>query len=84
MVIYVHYRVHSTKVKCQRWYPTKAEAIAAFERQCQRAGIAPPLRYPPTVRGDCASTNDVAYPRCRSAAGMRDGHGSVYVDARND
>jgi len=49
----VHYRVHSTKVKkCERWYPTKAQAIAAFERACKKAGIAPPLHYPPTVSGD--------------------------------
>ena len=38
----VHYRVHSTKVKCLRWYPTRAAAIAAFERASKRAGIAPP------------------------------------------
>ena len=46
------YCVHSAKVKCDRWYPTKAEAIAAFERKRKRAGIAPPLKYPPSVSGD--------------------------------
>ena len=45
----MHYRVRSTKVNTGRWYPTKQEAIAAFEPKCRRAGIAPPLKYPPTV-----------------------------------
>jgi hypothetical protein len=70
----MHYRVHSTKVKSERWYETKAEAIAAFERSCKRACIAPPLRYPPSVSGDSITTNDIAYPRRTYAAAMRDGH----------
>ena len=80
----LHYRVHSTKVKCLHWYPTQAEAIAVFERKCKRACIAPPLRYPPSVSGDSITTNDIAYLRRTCAAGMREGHGLVYVDARND
>ena len=78
----VHYRVHSTMVKqCEQWYPTKAEAIAAFERACKRKGLAPPLRYPPGVSGDSVTTNGIAYPRHTC---MPDGQGWVYVDARND
>ena len=81
----MHYRVHSTLVKkCERWYPTKAEAIAAFERTCNRAGIRPPDRYPPSVSGDCIMTNEIAYPPSTSAMGVRDGHGCVYVEASND
>lgn len=80
----MRYRVHSTKVKPVRWYPTKRDAIAAFERQSKRAGVSPPERYPPSVSGDSIATNDVAYPRSTCAAGRRDGHGWVYVDARND
>ena len=80
----MHYRVYSMKVKCGSWYPTWAEAIAAFERASRRAGIPSPLCYPPGASGDSITTNELAYPRCRSAAGMRDGHGCVYVDARND
>jgi hypothetical protein len=80
----MHYRVHSTMVKCLRWYPTTTEAIAAFERKCEQAGIAPPERYPPGVRGDSITNNDIAYPRRTSARGVRDGHGWVYVDARID
>ena len=62
----------------------QAEAIAAFERACKRLAISPPAQYPPSVSGDSITNNDIAYPRCRSAAGVRDGHGWVYVDARND
>ena len=80
----MHYRVHSTKVKCLRWYPTKAEATAAFECASKREGIAPPLRYPPGVSGDCLTNNDIAYPRRTCAAGMREGHGWLCVDTRND
>jgi len=61
----VQYRVHSTQVESVRWYPTKAEAIAAFERNCKRLGIAPPHRYPPSVSGDSITINDMAYPRRR-------------------
>jgi hypothetical protein len=70
----MHYRVHSTKVKPGGWYPTKAGAIAAFERACKRKGISPPERYPPGVSGDSITNNDIAYPRHTSAAGMREGH----------
>jgi hypothetical protein len=71
-------------VKAYKWYPTKREAIAAFERGCKRAGISPPLRYPPSVSGDSITNNDIPYPRRTCAAGMRGGHDWVYVDARND
>ena len=47
-------------------------------------GIQPPERYPPGVSGDSITTNGLAYPRRTSAPGVRDGHGWVYVDARND
>ena len=65
-------------------YTIKTEAIEAFERQCKRQGIVPPECYPPGASGDCVTTNDIAYPRRTSAAGVRNGHGCVYVDARND
>ena len=80
----MRYRVHSTKVKPKRWYPTKAEAIAAFELQSKRARVSPPEHYPPGVSGGSITTNDVVYPRTTCAIGRRDGHGWVYVDARND
>ena len=80
----MHYRVHSTKVKCLRWYPTRGEAIAAFELACKRKGIPPPECYPPGVSGDSITTNELADPRRTSAAGMREGHGWVCVDTRND
>jgi hypothetical protein len=80
----LRYRVHSTIIDSKRWYATKAEAISAFERESKRAGVLPPEHYPPGVSGDSITTNDVAYPRSTCAAGMRDGHGWVYVDARND
>ncbi|HEX8892787.1 MAG TPA: hypothetical protein VF783_05660 [Terriglobales bacterium] len=38
----------------------------------------------PTHRVTDVTNNDIAYPRSTCAAGMRDGHGTVYVDARND
>lgn len=80
----MHYRVHSTKVKCLRWYPTRTEAIAAFEQACKQAGIQPPELYPPSASGDSITTNELAYPRRTCAAGMREGHGWVCVDTRND
>ena len=80
----MHYRVHSTKVKCLSWYPTRAQAIAAFESKCKRMGIAPPECYPPGASGDSITTNELAYPRRTCAAGMREGHGWVSVDTRND
>ena len=76
-VLGMHYRVHSTKVKCLRWYPTKTEAITAFERQSKRPGIAPPARYSPSGSGDSITTNALAYPRSTCAAGLREGHGWV-------
>ena len=84
MVICVHDRVHGTIIASLRWYPTKGEAITAFERKCKRAGVQPPKRYPPGVSGDSITRNDLAYPRSTCAMGMRDGHGWVYVDARED
>jgi hypothetical protein len=71
----VHYRVHSTIIDSKRWYPTKAEAIAAFERQSKRAGVSPPEHYPPSVSGDSITTNDIAYPRSTCAMGRRASHG---------
>ena len=71
-------------VKCLRWYPTNVQASAAFERACKRAGISPPLHYPPGASGDSITSNDLAYPRRSCAAGMRDGHGWGCVDTRND
>ena len=59
-------------------------AIAAFERACTRAGIPPPERYPPEVSGDSITTKELAYPRRTCAAGMREDHGWVCVDTRND
>ncbi|HEX8893032.1 MAG TPA: hypothetical protein VF783_06900 [Terriglobales bacterium] len=76
----LHY--HSEKVKCRSWYPTRGTAIAAFKRACKEAGIAPPERHRPS--GDTITHNDLAYPRRIWAAGMREGHGWVYVDPRND
>ena len=70
--------------KCELWYPTRAEAIAAFERACKRKGLAPPLPYPPGASGDSITTNDIAYPRSTCAAGLREGHGTMYVEARSD
>ena len=78
----MHYRVHSMKAKCEQWYPTKAGAIAAFERACKRAGIEPPHDYPPDVSGDCFTDNQIEYAHW--AAWVREGHGWVYVDASND
>jgi len=37
----------------------------------------------PSVSGDTIMTNDIAYPGHNSARGVREGHGYVYVDARN-
>jgi hypothetical protein len=71
----VHYRVHSKKVECGQWYPTKTEAIAAFERASKRAGIEPSHDYPPDVSGDCFTDNHIDYPHW--AAWVRDGHGWV-------
>lgn len=80
----VHYRVHSEKVKCYRWSPSRGTAIAAFERACKQAGIAPPLNYPPASSDDKITRNDLAYPRHTCVAGVREGHGCVYVETRND
>ena len=79
----VHYRVRSIKVKCERWYPTRAQAIAAFESKCKRVGIPPPECYPPGASGDSITTG-LAYPRRICAAGLREGHDWVCVDTRND
>ena len=80
----MHYRIHSTKVKSRGWYPTKTEAIAAFERGCKRVGIAPPLHYPPSVSGDSITNSNIAYLRSPWATEVREGHGWVYFEARND
>ena len=79
----VHYRVHSTKVKSERWYLTKQEAIAAFERACKRLGISPPAQYPPSVSGDSITNNDIA---CCAAAVLlgRMVTAGVYVEVRNN
>ena len=71
----MHYRAHSTKVKCFRWY---------FECASKRAGLVPPERYPHSVSGDSITTTDLAYPRRTCAAGLREVHGTVCVKARNN
>ena len=50
------------KVKCEQWYPTRTEAIAAIERACKRMGIAPPLHYPPGLSSDSITSNELAFP----------------------
>jgi hypothetical protein len=52
----VRYRVHSMRIRCKRWYPTKEAAIAAFERNCKRLGISPPRYYPPAVCPDISGS----------------------------
>ena len=79
----MRYKVHCTRVKVEGWYRSTDNAIAAFERQCKRDGVEPPLQYPPGLSGDCFRGNRVAYPHRTSAAGRRDGHGCVYIDAAN-
>ena len=55
----------------------------AFERKCKRTGItASALSANCQRRLD--TTNDLAYPRRRSAVGVREGHGVVFVDSTND
>jgi len=41
--------IFSSKVRIERWFDTPDEAIAAFERNCKRLGLEPPLHYPPGV-----------------------------------
>lgn len=79
----MRYRVYSMKVNPGRWYSTKDEAIRVFERHCRKAGLRPPLHYPPQVSGDFVSTNGLAYPQRKCMAGPRDGHGFVYIDQTN-
>lgn len=80
----MRYRVHSMRIRCKRWYPTKEAAIAAFERNCKRLGISPPRYYPPAASGDGFVDNAIAYPHYICAVGVRDGHGCVYIEASND
>jgi len=80
----VIYQVSSPKVRIERWFSSREEAIQAFERACKRLGIAPPLAYPPGVSGDSVSDNLVAYPRRISAQGRRAGHGYMFVQKRNN
>ena len=76
------YQVSSSKVPIKRWFESREEAIAAFEHQCKHLGITPPLHYPPAVSGDTVEDNGIAYPPRTCAAGVRDGHGYVYVEKR--
>ena len=76
------YQVSSSKVRIRRWFDTREEAIAAFEHQCKQLGLTPPLHYPPAVSGDTVEDNGIAYPPRTCAAGVRDGHGYVYVEKR--
>jgi hypothetical protein len=78
----VIYQVSSSKVRIRRWFDTREEAIAAFEHQCKHLGLTPPLHYPPAVSGDTVEDNGIAYPPRTYAAGVRDGHGYVYVEQR--
>ena len=65
----MRYGVHTTQVWCLRWYPTKAQAIAAFERVSERSGTAPPECYPPGASGDSITPpRDFAQPWLRAAA----------------
>jgi len=78
------YQVTSSKVRIERWFANREEAIAAFERKCKRLGLTPPLSYPPGVSGDVFQDNRIAYPRWTWAARVRDGHGYVLVERRNE
>ena len=49
----------------------------------QAGGDRPASVVSPSVSGDTIMTNDIAYPGHNSARGVREGHGYVYVDARN-
>ena len=77
------YQVSSSKVRILRWFESREEAIVAFERKCKRLGIAPPEYYPPGISGDSISDNLIAYSRRTWAAGVRDGHGYVFVEKKN-
>jgi hypothetical protein len=79
----VIYQVSSSKVRIDRWYESREEAIKAFERQCKKLGIAPPLSYPPGKSGDAVSDNRTGEPRRTCATGARNGHGYVFVQKRN-
>jgi len=77
------YQVSSSKVSIKRWFESREEAIAAFEHECKRLGLEPPLHYPPAVSGDTSEDNGITYPRRKRAAGMRAGVGFVFVEERN-
>jgi hypothetical protein len=79
----VIYQVSSSKVRIKRWFESTEEAIAAFEHQCKHLGLTPPLHYPPAVSGDTVEDNGIAYPHRTCAAGVRDGHGYVFVERRD-
>jgi hypothetical protein len=79
----VIYQVSSSKVRIERWYESREEAIAAFERKCKRLGLTPPLSYPPGQSGDAVSDNLTTYTRRTCATGVRNGHGFVFVQKRN-
>ena len=49
------YQLSTSTVPIERWFDTREEAIAAFERKCKRLGIRPPLDYPPSCCGDMYS-----------------------------
>ena len=63
----MHYRVHSTKVKPKGWYPTKAEAIPAFEHTFKHLAS----RRQRAIHRLSAVTrspgNNLAYPRSTCA-----------------
>jgi hypothetical protein len=76
----VIYQVSSSKAHILRWFHTREQAIAAFERKCKRLGFTSPLSYPPGSSGDTFHDNRIAYPRRTLAAGVRNGHGYVCVE----
>jgi hypothetical protein len=56
----VIYQVSSSKVRILRWFDTREQAIAAFERKCKRLGLTPPLGYSPGSSGDTFHDNRIA------------------------
>jgi hypothetical protein len=56
----VIYQVSSSKAHILRWFHTREQAIAAFERKCKRLGFTSPLSYPPGSSGDTFHDNRIA------------------------
>ena len=71
------YQVSSSVVSIKRWFESREKAIAAFEHECKRLGLEPPLHYPPAVSGNTCEDNGIAYPRCKRAAGTGAGAGDI-------